>query len=376
MYSTAGGGEISLCYLLKGLDRKRFTPLVVVNGYGPLVDRLEKLGIRVLYVPFRKTHIVRLIIPWTFGQNLRASLMLRQIIEREKVNLVHCADLFALVLLLPSLLCHRVRVVYQAIIFYHRVQRFALRLFATKMVKRIVANSFAVRESLRHVEAFHRKTIPVIHCGVDTTLFHPFTDEERYQARVRWNIPMAKSIIGLIARYDIWKGHATFLHALHLLREQRADVVAILVGGPITELPHVRQYQRHIHRMIQQLSISDIVQDLGHVDDIASVYPALDAVVCPSDREPFGMVVLEGYACGIPVVTTRAVGALEVLEDKRYLFICDPNDPQALARAIQNALRSPRSKPLEKQLEKLSWQDYVRNFEVQYEQAISDSITV
>lgn len=368
-----GGGEISLYYLLKWLDRRRFTPLVVVNESGPLVQLLEKLGIRVLYVPFHRTVIPRLLLPWMFWRNFRASLLLRQIVKQNNVEIIHCTDLFTLILLTPFLCRHRVPVVYHAIIFYHWSQRLLLKLFATTLIRRAVANSHAVKQSLMRPPTM-RTPIAVLHGGVDRNRFRPFTQKERLQARALRKIPPHTKVIGLVARYDVWKGHTTFLHALCRLREVRSDFLAVLVGGALTSafIPRVQRYYKQIQDLIQKLSLSDVVQDWGHVEDIESVYPILDTMVCPSDREPFGLVLLEGYACGIPIVTTRYVGALEILADRRFLFICEPNDPNALAREISNALHSQRQKPRESQLRQLSWQGYAREFQSQYELALDE----
>ena len=54
---------------------------------------------------------------------------------------------------------------------------------------------------------------------------------------------------------------------------------------------------------------------VGPVDDPVPYYAAADALVLPSFYDPFGLVVLEAAACGLPVVTSRVNGASELLSE-------------------------------------------------------------
>lgn len=49
--STIGGGSYCLLNVIKNIDRSKFQPIVALNGYGPLVDEIEKLGIEVIIFP-------------------------------------------------------------------------------------------------------------------------------------------------------------------------------------------------------------------------------------------------------------------------------------------------------------------------------------
>jgi UDP-glucose:(heptosyl)LPS alpha-1,3-glucosyltransferase len=74
-------------------------------------------------------------------------------------------------------------------------------------------------------------------------------------------------------------------------------------------------------------------------------YAAADAFVLPTRYDPFGMVIAEAMACGLPVVTSAAAGAADFIEDGRSGYvITDPEDAGAFARALDHVLSSEASR--------------------------------
>lgn len=70
-----------------------------------------------------------------------------------------------------------------------------------------------------------------------------------------------------------------------------------------------------------------------------------DAYIMPSRWEGFGFVVLEALACGIPVVASTADGTREAVRDGDLGLLVDPKDPNALSRAILQAVGLPKQVP-------------------------------
>ena len=81
------------------------------------------------------------------------------------------------------------------------------------------------------------------------------------------------------------------------------------------------------------LGLTGKVRFTGFVDDVAAVYKTMDVCVLASLREPFGRVVIEAMACGVPVVATRSGGPEEIIEHGKDGLLVDAGDPEAMAAA-------------------------------------------
>jgi UDP-glucose:(heptosyl)LPS alpha-1,3-glucosyltransferase len=75
---------------------------------------------------------------------------------------------------------------------------------------------------------------------------------------------------------------------------------------------------------------------LGEVDDLRPIYAAADIFILPTIYDPFSNACLEALACGLPVITTRANGFCEIMEDRIHGSIVDfPDDVADLRNALE-----------------------------------------
>ncbi|MEE2982657.1 MAG: glycosyltransferase family 4 protein [Pseudomonadota bacterium] len=91
-----------------------------------------------------------------------------------------------------------------------------------------------------------------------------------------------------------------------------------------------------------ELEILDKVSFPGWTDDVQSFLSNAHVFVLPSREEPFGIALLEAMACGVPIVSSRTSGPLEVLNEETALLV-DRDDPESLARAITDIARDPHA---------------------------------
>ena len=121
-------------------------------------------------------------------------------------------------------------------------------------------------------------------------------------ARADLGLPREAPIIGAVARLDRQKRLDRLLQAMAALP---ADVHCLFAGdGP--ERPALEALAR-------ELGVADRVRFLGHREDTAAVYAALDIMVMASDREGMSNAMLEAMALGVPVVSTPVSGAADAL---------------------------------------------------------------
>jgi len=93
---------------------------------------------------------------------------------------------------------------------------------------------------------------------------------------------------------------------------------------------------------VQALGIEDRVTFTGELSDPRSAYAAFDVFVLPSGQpEPFGGVVMEAMAMGLPVVATAIGGSVDQVAEGETGFLVPPADPLAMADRIERLLRDP-----------------------------------
>jgi glycosyltransferase involved in cell wall biosynthesis len=127
------------------------------------------------------------------------------------------------------------------------------------------------------------------------------------------------------------------------VQRRRDDVRFVMVGGALNaaQLPHVARLRDAVLERRRALGLETAAAVMDHRDDVARVLAALDVLVCPSDHEPFGMIVLEALAAGRPVVASDSGGPAEILEDGKSGLLFRTGDPEALAAALLEVLEDP-----------------------------------
>ena len=140
-------------------------------------------------------------------------------------------------------------------------------------------------------------------------------------------------LLKTLGRFVAKKGFAVLLDAFAAVHAARPDA-RLVIGGDGPDAEALRQQAR-------ALGLADAVEFSGWIDDIATFLADASLFVLPSHDEPFGIVLLEAMARGVPIVTTPAVGPREILPADAAFF-SDRDDVPALIAALEEALCDPR----------------------------------
>ena len=135
-------------------------------------------------------------------------------------------------------------------------------------------------------------------------------------------------VVKTLGRFVHKKGFDVLLHAAAHAVEQGVPF-RLEIGGDGPE-------RNALKALAKRLGIGDRVSFCGWIDDVAAFLADADLFVLPSRIEPFGIVVLEAMACGVPIVATRVSGPLEILDEQTALLV-SADDPVALAEAVMAA---------------------------------------
>ncbi|MBI1273809.1 MAG: glycosyltransferase [Alphaproteobacteria bacterium] len=142
-------------------------------------------------------------------------------------------------------------------------------------------------------------------------------------------IPAGAKVLLALSRLHPKKGLDTLLQALRDL----PDCHAWLAGdGPL---------EAELKAQAQKLGVAGRAHFLGWRNDRGALIRAADIVVMPSRYEPFGTVVLEGWAAGKPVIAARATGPAATISDGEDGLLVPVDDATALAGAVRRVLDEP-----------------------------------
>jgi UDP-glucose:(heptosyl)LPS alpha-1,3-glucosyltransferase len=328
-----GGAETTLGYLVRGLAAAG--QIVTVYGTDRKPQAQAALGPNVRYVQ----------VPVWGGKTLRVlsfALNSRRLLRQVRGQVVFSLER----VLAPQVYragdgCHRewltrrapylsplVRAA-QRLSPFHRVMLLMERgLFTSPGLKRVIANSQQVRdEVIRHynVEAGR---IRVIYNGLDRGRFHPLEPRAQAELRRGWGVPDDTEIVLFVGSSFERKGLTYLLQAFSSLRDKRSQLWVVGKG-------RLAPYQS----LAERLGMAERVKFWGPAPETAPFYQAATVLALPTLYDPCSNVVLEALACGLPVVTTAANGAAELLSPgENGAILPQPDDITGLRKSLTRFL--------------------------------------
>jgi len=182
--------------------------------------------------------------------------------------------------------------------------------------------------------------VEILPNGVDPTMAKN-ADGRRWRAEN--DIPPDAPLILVVGRIDPQKGQHAAVDALAELSKSFPNVHLALVGGITNDA-----YHEEVRKKIADGGLKNRVRVVpgyprgdGRLWD---AYAASDIVLLPSRHEPFGIVVLEGWVCGKPVVATAVGGLRDLLSDGVDGLLVPAEDGSALVTALASLLSDPQKR--------------------------------
>ena len=145
-----------------------------------------------------------------------------------------------------------------------------------------------------------------------------------------------------VGRIAAEKGLTTLIEAMGQVAEVHPEVTLRIIG-PDKGGTEFGAYLRICEELVARLGLQTFVRFEGEVPNhrLPQILRQARLLVVPSvESEPCGLVVIEGLACGIPVVGSRVGGIPELIEEGKTGLLAPPADPESLARVILEALDS------------------------------------
>ena len=347
------GGEIALLRTLTALDRSKVHPILLLSEEGPFHARLQEAGIESHVLPLSER--VREIRKDSLGTRaivghvgtlvglLRYAQCVAHFAREQNAVLLHCNSLKSDFYGALAGRLARLPVVWH--VRDHIDPTYlpgpAVRLFralARRVPAGVLTNSESTTGKLFPYGVPAGKRSPLVRTVYDGLMNSELTTPPPpANTEFRHDPPR----VGMVGRIVAWKGQHVFLDAARRLTEQGQKAQYVIVGAPLFG---EQDYEAELHRQAE--TVGARVEFLGFQSDIPHILRNLDILVHASTSpEPFGQVVIEGMAEGVPVVASDGGGVREIAEgqetDAPVALLTPMGDANALADAVGDLLRDP-----------------------------------
>lgn len=321
-----GGSEVFDMELINRIDKNTFHFMVCCIDKGNLTDMLKDVakgaGCEFVEVKYTKK----------FRVDIGAILRIRRIIKNRKVEVIHASSGYTAISGILASLFLNLPVIYtlQMPVSFSWWTRLFFSFFGRRISRRIAVSKAIVQSVDQGGLSFTlQKVDRVIYCGVDLKRFVPLdTGNAKHSLGLQRNI-----VVGSAGRLIPRKGYDYLLRAMPDIKKAFPDVKLVLAGDG--------EEKENLKMLANELDIQESVVFLGNRKDITEVINSFDVFVLPSLSEGLGVVVLEAFAAGKPVVASNVEGIPEMVINGENGFLVPIKDSDALAERIITLLKDP-----------------------------------
>jgi glycosyltransferase involved in cell wall biosynthesis len=310
------GGQQQIFYLLLGLRKRGYHPLLIAPPKSPLAEKAKEQGLKVFPLKMR------------YEWNIFSVREIRKIIEENRIKIIHLhsSSAHSLGVLAAKSVGSCKTILSRRVCFPVRNNPFSRMKYGK--VDRIIAISNSVKRNLIE-SGVNSEKINVVYSGCDWRKFQHIDGTYLFsELKIKKEVPR----VGIISALTYEKNHLTFLHSARMVLEQFGQVQFLIVGEG--------KQRAGIEKRIKELKLEKTVRLLGFRQDIPQILSILDIFVLCSSREGLGGSILEAMASRLPIVATKVGGIPEIIKDGDNGFLVEPQQPDSLAEKIGFLLKN------------------------------------
>lgn len=318
-------------------------------------SQIEEADYELVWLPKRPVRGSGIL--WRIWQTLKHARRFRpQLIQGQAVSCGLVAAVVGKRLNIPSLCYAQGYDVYQA----SRWQKWTEIRWGCLWPDRLLAVTRNLADAIRQVVGEH--PLQIVPHAFSMPEDCPSRDVARHTFELADNTPVVFSV----GRLEVFKGHDVLLQAWPIIAH-RYPQAQLWVAGSGSCL-------QALETQAETLGVKDSVRFAGYLaaDEVHVLMASADLFVLPSRSEPFGIVLLEAMAHGLPVVASNVGGIPEVVPDCGDVQLVPADDVQALAIAISGCLQHPfqASEVNRAHAMNFEWQQQVARFEALYREML------
>lgn len=225
--------------------------------------------------------------------------------------------------------------------------------FISKASDRIIAMSHAIAEQFKN-----KDEICIVNDGFAFEEFHSDNSEPDISALNSEDWPVA--VVGSLQKR---KAQDDAIRAIKIAKEKIPNIKLLVIGKGD------KSFTQYLKKLAHELDLHETVIFTDHRDDIPNILSKCKVLLMPSWAEPFGLVVIEAMALGVPVIGTNSGGVREIIQNGITGYLVAPQSPGEIAQKIihlyfeQDTARWMGSNSIKIVKEKFSVRNYVRKIE-------------
>jgi glycosyltransferase involved in cell wall biosynthesis len=213
-----------------------------------------------------------------------------------------------------SFFCHVPVIIFSMRSANNRTVNHVLYRFLKSRQSLMIVNSRGCKKELVAQAGYRHNEILLMHNFLDTATFHPYIPSEKLRAKQRLGFHSDTCLFACVGRIAHQKNQAAILMALKHLKDAGKlpkHFQFLFVGRA-----YDTRYASQIQRMHYYLGLQEVSSFLEPVEDMVSLYNALDGIIQPSIYEGLSNVVIEAQACGTPVALSCEGDNDDLIQDE------------------------------------------------------------
>lgn len=215
--------------------------------------------------------------------------------------------------------------------FKHKKQEFVDKL-TYWMSKKVIAVADSAKEYLKKNYNITDEKLTTIYHGLKESEYNNVSNERIHKIKDRLSINQDDFIVGVVSRYEFWKGHEFINKAAAILKERnKHQNIKILVFGSWGS------YYDTAMRQINELGVEDLVISKGYINDPVALFKVFDVHLhVPVNKyvENCGINIIEGMISERPQILTKSGYAWQSAEHMKNAYVVDYQNADAIADGI------------------------------------------
>lgn len=267
----------------------------------------------------RENNIEIIFLDKELGFDYKIIKKLRNLFKREQVDIIN-THLSVIIYILPAIILRK------KIKVFHTVHNMANKelIEPIKLIMRVaykflgvtpIGISDYITKTIHTEYNIKLSKIPCIYNGIDSELF---------SYRQRTSNKITKFIH--VGRFTEQKNHRLLIQAFNLAVKKNPNMTLSLVGGG--------ELFEEIQEYVKELGLCDKIIFRGIQKNVKNELEEADIFVMTSNWEGLPISVLEAMACGLPIITTRAGGVVDIVKHRQNGLVVELEDEQGIAEAM------------------------------------------